>query len=239
MRDVRSDGGQAVPLVLAITAVVVVLAVGLATVGRGAVDAAAAQTAADAAALAAVQGGEAAAAMMAEANGAELVAVEHEGTDTVVTVRVGERTASARARPEITGALDFAGPVALTRVRGIEVNTAIAPQVEALLAASEADGVVLDGGGYRSNAAQIELRKAHCGPTAYDIYEKPSAECRPPTARPGHSMHELGLAIDFTYDGAVIASRSSPGFIWLAAHASTYGLYNLPAEPWHWSVNGK
>ena len=25
---------------------------------------------------------------------------------------------------------------------------------------------------------------------------------------------------------------------WLNAHGATYGFYNLPSEPWHWSVNG-
>jgi D-alanyl-D-alanine carboxypeptidase len=51
-------------------------------------------------------------------------------------------------------------------------------------------------------------------------------------------MHEQGLAIDFTWNGSVISSHSSPAFQWLAAHAGRYGLYNLPSEPWHWSVNG-
>jgi LAS superfamily LD-carboxypeptidase LdcB len=51
-------------------------------------------------------------------------------------------------------------------------------------------------------------------------------------------MHEQGLAIDFTADGGIITSRSSPAYRWLQANASRYGLYNLPSEPWHWSVNG-
>ena len=51
-------------------------------------------------------------------------------------------------------------------------------------------------------------------------------------------MHEQGLAVDFTWNGSVISSRSSPAFQWLAAHAGSYGFYNLPSEPWHWSVNG-
>jgi LAS superfamily LD-carboxypeptidase LdcB len=50
-------------------------------------------------------------------------------------------------------------------------------------------------------------------------------------------MHERGLAIDFTQNGQTI-SRGSSGFAWLSAHAASYGLYNLPSEPWHWSVNG-
>ena len=51
-------------------------------------------------------------------------------------------------------------------------------------------------------------------------------------------MHEQGLAIDFTYDGRLIQSRSNAGYQWLDANAATYGFYNLPSEPWHWSVNG-
>ena len=35
-----------------------------------------------------------------------------------------------------------------------------------------------------------------------------------------------------------IQSRANPAYRWLAAHAAKYGLYNLPSEPWHWSVNG-
>jgi D-alanyl-D-alanine carboxypeptidase len=51
-------------------------------------------------------------------------------------------------------------------------------------------------------------------------------------------MHERGLAIDFTYQGSIITSKSNPAFKWLAANAKKYGLYNLPSEPWHWSTNG-
>jgi zinc D-Ala-D-Ala carboxypeptidase len=46
------------------------------------------------------------------------------------------------------------------------------------------------------------------------------------------------LAIDFTHNGTIINSRASAGFRWLAEHAHLYGFFNLPSEPWHWSVNG-
>ena len=52
-------------------------------------------------------------------------------------------------------------------------------------------------------------------------------------------MHEQGKAIDFTYNGSIIKSRSGPGWEWLAANASSYGLFNLPTEPWHFSTNGR
>jgi LAS superfamily LD-carboxypeptidase LdcB len=107
-----------------------------------------------------------------------------------------------------------------------------------LLDAASSAGVSLSGGGFRDPGEQIALRTAHCGPTHYDIYEKPASQCTPPTAIPGRSMHERGLAIDFKYNGALITSRSSPGYQWLAANAAGFGLYNLPSEPWHWSTNG-
>ncbi len=127
----------------------------------------------------------------------------------------------------------------IVSVRGIQVARKIAPQVEALLSAAEADGVKLSGGGYRSIERQIELRKQNCGSSHYDIYEKPSSQCSPPTAPPGRSQHEKGLAIDFTYNGQGIKTRNNPGFQWLASNAARFGLKNLPSEPWHWSVDGR
>jgi LAS superfamily LD-carboxypeptidase LdcB len=128
--------------------------------------------------------------------------------------------------------------VTVTKVGPFVVATSIAANVRAMLDASAAAGFVLGGSGYRDSARQIELRIAHCGPTDYDIWEKPSSQCSPPTARPGRSMHERGLALDITCSGSLITSRSSPCFFWLAVYASDFGLYNLPSEPWHWSTTG-
>ena len=120
----------------------------------------------------------------------------------------------------------------------ITVAGSIAGNVQALLDASHAAGVTLCGGGYRDPQQQIELRMAHCGTSYYAIYEMPSSQCNPPTAKPGTSMHEQGLAIDFTCNGGGTVSRGTSCWNWLSAHASEYGLYNLPAESWHWSTNG-
>ena len=124
------------------------------------------------------------------------------------------------------------GNTRLRTVRGITVATEIADELERMLAAAERDGIVFGGGGYRDPAQQQALRDAHC---PYD--DAPSTACRPPTARPGHSMHERGLAVDFTMNGRTLTS-SSPGYRWLRANAASYGFYNLPGEPWHWSTNG-
>ena len=121
-----------------------------------------------------------------------------------------------------------------TTTRSIVVAESIVNSTRQLLAAAKADGVKLCGGGYRDAASQIAVRKANCGPTAYDIYEKPASQCTPPTAKPGTSQHEKGLAIDFE----ACQTRTTACFRWLAKHAATYGFKNLPSEPWHWSTTG-
>ena len=72
----------------------------------------------------------------------------------------------------------------------------------------------------------------------YAIWDMPASECSPPTAPPGQSLHETGHAVDFASNGVGIWSPADPAFLWLAANAAEYGFFNLPAEPWHWSVNG-
>ena len=127
---------------------------------------------------------------------------------------------------------------ALTTVNGITVASSVADRVRGLLNAASADGINLTGYGYRDFNAQIALRRQNCGTTQYAIWEMPPDACSPPTARPGYSYHERGLAIDFMANGRFINSRSNPGFIWLAANAGRFGFYNLPSEPWHWDTRG-
>ena len=126
----------------------------------------------------------------------------------------------------------------LARVGGIQVHVSIANKVQDLLEHAARDGIRLAGGGYRSAAQQIAVRRSNCGTSEWAIYQRPAYQCRPPTARPGRSMHERGLAIDFRYNGRSISTRNSAAFRWLKANAATYGLHNLPSEPWHWSTNG-
>ena len=125
----------------------------------------------------------------------------------------------------------------LTTVGGITVASSIADQVRQLLQAASAAGITLSGYGYRDINAQIALRRQNCGTSDYAIWQKPPDQCSPPTARPGYSYHEQGLAIDFQYQGGFIHSRTSPAFVWLAANAARFGLYNLPSEPWHWDTH--
>jgi hypothetical protein len=120
----------------------------------------------------------------------------------------------------------------------ITVDSSMAGNLRSMLAAASAAGNDMCGGGYRDPSAQIALRRANCGTSSYAIYEAPSSSCSPPTAPPGTSNHEQGLAVDFTCNGGGALSRSSSCFTWLKANAAGYGFYNLPSEPWHWSNDG-
>jgi len=147
--------------------------------------------------------------------------------------RKEELARRAAAVPNIVGSGE------IVSVGGVRVHQSISQNVANLFAAAARDGILLGGGGYRSSAAQIAVRRANCGTSNYDVYNKPATSCRPPTARPGRSMHERGLAIDFTANGRALTSRNTSAFRWLAANAGTYGFRNLPSEPWHWSTTGR
>ncbi|MGF1598574.1 MAG: D-alanyl-D-alanine carboxypeptidase family protein [Acidimicrobiales bacterium] len=149
------------------------------------------------------------------------------------------RQRSSPAPVSRTSTVGFPSAADIVNVRGIWVHTDIAGNLEALLNQAESEGHSFTGGGYRDSQSQIRLRRAHCGTSDYAVYQMRSSQCRPPTARPGASQHEQGKAIDFRYNGSTISSRSNAGYQWLKANAAKYGLYNLPSEPWHWSVNGK
>ena len=128
-------------------------------------------------------------------------------------------------------------PGPLTSVNGITVSSTIASQLASLMSAASNAGFNLGGGGYRDSASQIALRRAHCGTSDYAIYQMPASQCHPPTAPPGMSMHELGLAVDFTNNGKLLG-RGDAAFAWMQGNAGSYGFINLPSEPWHWSTNG-
>src|SRR3546814_3714919 len=67
------------------------------------------------------------------------------------------------------------GPVQLVEIPGIGLtNASWAPEVRAMLAAAEADGVHLTGSSYRDADEQIALRRAHCGTSHYRSEEHTS-----------------------------------------------------------------
>lgn len=173
-----------------------------------------------------------------EALGVELAAEEQQAQADLAA----ELARQAPPAPTSGGGSTPSTPVTSSEIvsvgNGIWVHNSIAENIRRLLADAAAAGVPLAGGGYRDPAGQIAVRKNNCGTSNYAIYEMPASSCRPPTARPGTSMHERGLAIDFTYNGRIIGSRSGAAWNWLSANASSYGLFNLPSEPWHWSTSG-
>jgi D-alanyl-D-alanine carboxypeptidase len=154
--------------------------------------------------------------------------------------RAAELAEEADANRNISGIKPVPGgvvEVACPAGGVIEIAGDIAPQVQRLLGDAADAGISMCGYGYRDPADQIRVRRENCGTSNYAIYQAPSSACSPPTARPGQSMHEQGLAIDFSVGGRTISSTSA-AYRWLKANASNYGLYNLPGEAWHWSVDG-
>jgi septal ring factor EnvC (AmiA/AmiB activator) len=136
--------------------------------------------------------------------------------------------------PGVSTPIGTSGGIPLCKAGGFTVNCRIGQAVADLVIAAKGDGVVLTGWGYRDPARQIELRRQHCGTSNYAIFDMPASQCNPPTAKPGQSMHEIGLAIDFES-----CPSSSSCFKWLKGNASRFGLKNLPSESWHWSPNGR
>lgn len=174
--------------------------------------------------------GEAAALADLEAELSEQIRVEEQRIADAIANRIPPGSGSVTVPPD--------SDIELVTVGGITVNVLVEDQVRGILAAMSARGFNLGGGGYRSIESQIRLRRANCGTSDYAIWEMPASRCRPPTARPGLSQHEVGLAIDFTLNGRVLRTRDSDVFRALAEIAPQFGFYNLPSEPWHWSTTG-
>lgn len=142
------------------------------------------------------------------------------------------------------GGAELIGPDEIVAVRGIAVHRSISFNLQNLLAAARSDGIVLAGWGWRSHQRQHELRRINGCPDGWVHRDNETSAdfssartCRIDTARPGSSLHESGLAIDFTCAGRPMAGTAC--FRWLQRHAGRFGFYNLPSEPWHWSVNGR
>jgi hypothetical protein len=123
------------------------------------------------------------------------------------------------------------GLPAVENADGIVVHERLAPFIRTLLAEAEVAGVPLEGGGYRDSTAQRRLRAQNCP----DPVNSPASACSPPTAKVGQSLHEYGLAIDFTSGGELILDRSSAAYRFLEANSGWNGLEVHPQEPWHWS----
>jgi len=121
-----------------------------------------------------------------------------------------------------------------TLVYGTTVHRNVAYAYRRMVDDARKAGILISGGGFRTKQRQIELRKINGCP---DVWTAPSSSCRVPTAIPGRSLHEIGMAVDITSGGKTVTVQS-PAFRWLKIHADEYGFVNLPSEPWHWSITG-
>jgi hypothetical protein len=146
--------------------------------------------------------------------------------------------------------------IRLCNVQGVVVNAFIAGAIDSMVKAAKADGIKLSGGGFRTMDQQIRIRRTNGCPAdrlgskdANGFYDydtlvanknrtAPTTRCGTPAAPPGFSNHQTGLAVDWSSNGGLIGSHGNSGYKWLNAHAKSYGFYNFPVEPWHWSVDG-
>lgn len=127
----------------------------------------------------------------------------------------------------------------LASVEESRLHKKLVPFTKNLLTEARSQGVPLTiNVGYRSCEYQLNLRKLNCGLGDYNLYQKPSSECTPPTEPAGKSLHNEGLAIDFSCHGYALI-ETSPCLKWLQANASKYHLYKHSIEAWHWSTTGK
>jgi len=101
------------------------------------------------------------------------------------------------------------------------MNPELARRVQAFIAAS--GGRITAGSGYRTVEEQAALRIKNGCP---DVYQSPASSCRVPTAVPGESNHNHGLAMDLSY--------GKEGAKWAAANAARFGLhFPVRGENWH------
>lgn len=130
----------------------------------------------------------------------------------------------------------------------VMVDERVAKPLEAMLKAADKAGAgLVTVSGFRDYAGQKHI---------YDHYKESVGQEKADrySARPGHSEHQLGLALDVAMkigsrDLNEAFGRSKPG-IWLAAHAHEYGFIirypkgqthvtGYQPEPWHIRYVGK
>ncbi|MDO8658964.1 MAG: D-alanyl-D-alanine carboxypeptidase family protein [Candidatus Parcubacteria bacterium] len=127
-------------------------------------------------------------------------------------------------------------PEGIQRTRsGMFACGSIAQKLDGMIDAARNAGLNITGGGYRTVEAQRVLRIKNCNGNETDR----KATCNPPTAIPGASRHNNGLAFDLKCEGSLIRNNTNACFVWLKTNARTFGFSNLKSEQWHWSTDGK
>ncbi len=124
----------------------------------------------------------------------------------------------------------------------MQVSGQIVPAVQQLFAAAKQAGFdLMVASGYRSYSQQVAVYNAEVGRNGQDVADRESA-------RPGHSEHQTGLAVDVEPSDrrceVQVCFGDLPEGKWVAAHAHTYGfiIRYMPGteavtgytyEPWH------
>lgn len=119
-----------------------------------------------------------------------------------------------------SGGSSSKGEVAAVSRQGKKIGAKIAAQFDQMVAAAARDGVKLQIlSGLRTHAEQAVLYKKYLNGTGNLA------------AKPGHSNHESGEAVDYA---------NTPGaYAWLKKNAAKFGFHGkVPGEPWHYSLNG-
>lgn len=141
---------------------------------------------------------------------------------------------------------DLVMPTGIENTNGQPIRATAAKALERMFAAAAGDGLpFLITSGYRSFAKQESLFNGYSerdGVAAAETY----------SARPGHSEHQTGLAVDLD-DGSGFAFKSEFGEtrtgLWLREHCATYGfllrydqgeqpVVGYIYEPWHFRYLG-
>ena len=124
----------------------------------------------------------------------------------------------------------------LCTFEGKKLSSTTAPRVLQFIKEARAAGKkVTISSGVRTYEEQVALYHVNCG----------RGVCRPPTAKPGTSNHEGGVAIDWGLSGSTWCFPDgktcvgNAGYDYMVANGAKYDFHKLPSEAWHWSMNGK
>jgi LAS superfamily LD-carboxypeptidase LdcB len=138
--------------------------------------------------------------------------------------------------------------------RGGLIRKVAIDDLKALTAAAEANGTPVDvWSPYRSYTEQVAVFRNYAGWNERDQVFTNFEEAVTFSARPGHSEHQTGVAIDFVSRGETSLPHeweTVPTGQWMAAHAWEYGwLMSYPQgkdslvcysyEPWHYRYVGR
>jgi LAS superfamily LD-carboxypeptidase LdcB len=127
----------------------------------------------------------------------------------------------------------------LMTIEDLKINKLLYFQTKAILKEARAAGKPIGlTSTFRNCAEQSSLRSSNCGGDVNTVASLPAESCSPPTEKPGDSLHNYGMAIDFKCSDSPIFGNSSC-YEWLKQNASKYKLQQRAEEPWHWSFTGR